>query len=119
MTRLVYVEARAKDVVPEVCLPDLLFLFGDTNYCINGCKKSILQAIQQNRFDMLLKCDQFELERAVGNIPSFFKEGQIAFAPTFERKPYDNLTFGTKQNPAWNDRILYHSNCGEQPSKLE
>ncbi len=52
-------------------------------------------------------------------MPSFFNEGQIAFAPTFKRKPYDNASFKMKRNPAWTDRILYHSNCGEEESDLE
>lgn len=44
-------------------------------------------------------------------MPRFFKEGEIAFAPTFKRKAYDNTTFKMKRNPAWTDRILYH--CGQ------
>ena len=58
---------------------------------------------------MLYHCDQLHIERALGNIPTFFKEGQIAFAPTFKRKPHDNLTYGLKRNPSWTDRILFYS----------
>ena len=47
------------------------------------------------------------MERALGNIPKFFQEGKIEFAPTFKRKAYDNSSFGLKRNPAWTDRILY------------
>ena len=58
------------------------------------------------------------MERALGNVPKFFKEGEIAFAPTFKRKPYDNMTFKLKRNPAWTDRILYYCDCGKDTCDL-
>ena len=69
-----------------------------------------MQAMGQDRYDLLLHCDQLNIEKTLGNIPKYFKEGDIAFAPTFKRKPYNNTQFGLKRNPAWTDRILYYSN---------
>ena len=59
------------------------------------------------------------MEIALGNVPSFFKEGQIAFAPTFKRKPFDNASFKLKRNPAWTDRILYFSKDEDESCALE
>ena len=121
MSRFVYGHARPSPVIPaDVKLPDVLMMLGDLNYRINGFKKSVAQAIQQNRYDLLIKCDQLNIERALGNLPGFFQEGEIAFAPTFKRKEYDNLTFGLKRNPAWTDRILFfYKDDDEFPNTLE
>ena len=113
MARLVYGGTEASKLVPEVALPDILVLLGDLNYRINGFKKSVVKAIEKDRYDMLIKCDQLGMELALGNIPKFFREGKIAFAPTFKRKSYDNLNYGLKRNPSWTDRILYYCACDE------
>lgn len=119
MSRFVYGYSTASQIVPDVQLPDILVLFGDLNYRVNGYKKSVVQAIEQDHYELLINCDQLKIEQTLGNIPRFFQEGKIAFAPTFKRKPYDNLTYGLKRNPSWTDRILFHCSCEEEPCKLE
>ena len=57
MSRLVYGQATASQVVPDVKLPDVLVMLGDLNYRINGFKKSVAQAIQQDHYEMLYHCD--------------------------------------------------------------
>ena len=107
-------------VIPkEQILPDILILMGDLNYRIDGYKPTIMQAMSQDRYEMLINRDQLNAEIALGNVPSFFNEGQIAFAPTFKRKPYDNASFKLKRNPAWTDRVLYHCNCQKEVCDLE
>ena len=91
--------------------PDLLVLLGDLNYRINGIKESIVQAMSQNMFDALYQNDQLYIERQLGNIPKYFHEGKIEFAPTFKRKPDDNNAYGMKRNPSWTDRILFSCSC--------
>ena len=73
----------------------------------------------QDRYDLLIQSDQLNFERAIGNIPEIFKEGEIAFAPTFKRKAYDNSSFGMKRNPAYTDRILYFCNNDEAKEENE
>ncbi len=107
-------------VIPkEQILPDILILMGDLNYRIDGYKPTIMQAMSQDRYEMLINSHQLNAEIALGNVPSFFNEGQIAFAPTFKRKPYDNASFKLKRNPAWTDRVLYHCNCQKELCDLE
>ena len=103
----------------EKVLPEILIFLGDLNYRINGFKPSIMQCIGQDRYDLLIQSEQLLIEKQLGNIPTQFQEGEIAFAPTFKRAPYDNTTFKLKRNPAWTDRILYYAEHGLQQLKLE
>lgn len=58
MERLIYgEELSASQLLPEIALPDVLVFLGDLNYRINGFKKSVVQAIEKGRYDMLIKCD--------------------------------------------------------------
>ena len=98
--------------------PDMLVLLGDLNYRINGIKDSIVQAMSKNMFDVLYQNDQLYIERQLGNVPKYFHEGKIEFAPTFKRKPGDNNAFGMKRNPAWTDRILYSCSCSKEACRL-
>ena len=84
--------SRKNQVVPVAMhnRADYLVLLGDLNYRVNGFKRSILQVMQQDRYEILLQNDQLKIEMQLGNIPNYFKEGQIEFAPTFKRKPYVN-----------------------------
>ena len=62
----------------------------------------------QDYYDVLYYNDQLFIERRIGNVPKWLEEGKIQFAPTFKRKPGDNLTFKLKRNPSWTDRILFY-----------
>lgn len=44
-------------------MPDVLLLLGDLNYRINGFKPSIVQAMGQDRYDLLLGSEQLLIER--------------------------------------------------------
>ena len=100
-------------------LPDVIIFMGDLNYRINGFKPSIMQAMGKDRYDLLIHSDQLLMERQLGNVPTELKEGHIAFAPTFKRKPFDNSSFGLKRNPAWTDRILFYCECNEEQCRLQ
>ena len=120
MTRFVYrPSAKKTAIAPPQNPPDVIILMGDLNYRISGYKPSILQSMAQDHYDILLQHDQLTMESKLGNIPDIFKEGDIHFAPTFKRKPYDNNTFKLKRNPAWTDRILFHCDCEQQPCRLQ
>jgi len=54
MAKFVYGTADKGQVQPLHDLPDVLMLLGDMNYRINGFKPSIVQAISQDRYDILL-----------------------------------------------------------------
>jgi len=85
MSRFVYGFTFKGQVQPQMPLPNVLIFMGDMNYRINGFKPSIVEAIAQDRYDILLQGEQLLIEKQLGNIPKFFKEGDIAFAPTFKR----------------------------------
>jgi len=50
-------QSEAAQVMPEVRLPDVLLFMGDLNYRVNGFKPSIMQAMSQDRYDLLVNCD--------------------------------------------------------------
>ena len=55
MARFVYGTAIKGQVQPKMPLPNVLIFMGDMNYRINGFKPSIVQAIAQDRYDLLLQ----------------------------------------------------------------
>ena len=64
--------------------------------------------MSQDFYEVLRYNDQLFIEKQIGNIPRYLKEGPIEFAPTFKRKPGSNTEYKMKRNPSWTDRILYH-----------
>ena len=67
--------------------------------------------MSQDLYEVLYQNDQLFIERQLGNIPQYFREGKIEFAPTFKRKAGDNNAYGMKRNPSWTDRILFSCSC--------
>lgn len=80
---------------------------GDLNYRVLGDHESILEAVRQNRFELLRQTDQLRMEMKLERTFKGFSEGQLSFAPTFKRIRGSNLGYRNKRKPSWTDRILH------------
>jgi hypothetical protein len=92
---------------------DVTFWLGDLNYRIHGTKRSVEDMLAFHRHFALLHLDQLNAEKEVRSIFYGFKEGIIAFPPTYKYDPgqqcYD--TSQKQRIPSWTDRILFRDNC--------
>nr|XP_006825778.1 PREDICTED: 72 kDa inositol polyphosphate 5-phosphatase-like [Saccoglossus kowalevskii] len=96
---------------------DHVFWCGDLNFRINkeiSEVHSILSQLKKDghpNFQELLKYDQLTEQMKKGNVFEGFKEGQIAFFPTYKfdlnSDTYDSSS--KKRTPSYTDRILYRS----------
>jgi hypothetical protein len=86
------------------------FWIGDLNYRINLTKDEVVQYLDKKDYDGLYQRDQFRTEQEKGKVLVNFKEGKIAFRPTFK---FDRgtLTYSVTvaRIPSWCDRVLYQS----------
>ena len=104
---------------------DILFLFGDLNFRLEGKNFSDVKKTltDDNGIDDLLKFDQLQLEQEKGAASDshlhYFMEAPITFFPSYKFEPNtDNYTDGGKERaPAWCDRILWrvHKKCLPKP----
>ena len=104
---------------------DVLFLFGDLNFRLEGKNFSEVKQVltDDNVIDDLLKFDQLQLEQVKGTASEsrlhYFMEAPITFLPSYKFVPNtDDYSDGGKERaPAWCDRILWrvHKKCLPQP----
>uniref|UniRef100_A0A5S6QFB6 Rho-GAP domain-containing protein n=1 Tax=Trichuris muris TaxID=70415 RepID=A0A5S6QFB6_TRIMR len=89
---------------------DYIFWFGDMNYRLQNAERSMLDRANRNDLHtQFLRYDQLADMRSKGLIFQDFKEGAIAFLPTYK---YDIGTDKWDSSdkfrvPAWCDRILW------------
>ncbi|KAI8343151.1 Endonuclease/exonuclease/phosphatase [Chlamydoabsidia padenii] len=75
---------------------DHVFIFGDTNYRINAERQFVLNAIQKQDFETLLKHDQLTMERHQCTTPlATFKEHPINFIPTYKFDTMETVNAST------------------------
>ena len=104
---------------------DILFLFGDLNFRLEGKNFSEVKEVlnKNDGIDDLLKFDQLQLEQVKGATSEshlhYFMEAPITFLPSYKFEPNtDNYSDGGKERvPAWCDRILWrvHKKCLPKP----
>ena len=87
---------------------------GDMNYRILCSSAEIVhKLITSNEWDVLAMNDQLLIEKKIGRVGQGFREGNIAFAPTFKFDVGPAFQdYKLSRMPSWTDRILYRSNLG-------
>jgi hypothetical protein len=71
---------------------------------------SLCDSITHQQYDQLLPLDQLLRERDACRVFCGFREGAIAFAPTFKvQKGEPGFCYAQKRSPAWCDRVLFKS----------
>ncbi|XP_057478729.1 type I inositol polyphosphate 5-phosphatase 2-like [Actinidia eriantha] len=93
---------------------DKIFWFGDLNYRLNMLDSEVRKLVATKQWDELLNSDQLSKELHSGHVFEGWKEGPIAFPPTYkyainsDRYVGENPKEGEKKrSPAWCDRILW------------
>ncbi|GFZ17060.1 myo-inositol polyphosphate 5-phosphatase 2 [Actinidia rufa] len=93
---------------------DQIFWFGDLNYRLNMLDAEVRKLVATKQWDELLNSDQLSTELRSGRVFEGWKEGTIAFPPTYkyeinsDRYVGENPKEGEKtRSPAWCDRILW------------
>ena len=101
---------------------DLLVLFGDLNFRLEGQEmEEVVEKVRQGKWQQLLQYDQLRLEQASGmDLPSkldIFMEMPISFPPSYKYiASSDRFDEGPKRRaPAWCDRILWHTHQRRLP----
>ncbi|GAA5962330.1 hypothetical protein JCM21900_003091 [Sporobolomyces salmonicolor] len=89
----------------------VLVWMGDLNYRVDLPRPEVIRMIRSKEWDLLLRFDQLNIQKAHGLAFCEFEEARIAFPPTFKfdvgTSDYDT---GEKQRvPSWTDRILWLS----------
>ena len=95
---------------------DFLFWLGDLNYRISNMTDVEVKArISEEDWDSLVVNDQLTTERAAKRTFVGFKEGRLAFKPTYKYDPGTSRfdTSEKKRLPAWCDRVLWISRRSE------
>jgi len=89
---------------------DFVFWSGDFNYRVNQTRDSTIEYIKENKFETLLKQDQFNIEKRNSDVFRPFSEGEIRFPPTYKYQvEADLFDSKKKRTPSWTDRILFAS----------
>jgi len=90
-----------------------VFWIGDLNYRINDNIDNILTRISSGDLGALSAVDQLNVERSAGRVFTGFEEGLITFNPTYKYQAgtdmYECRPDKKKREPAWCDRVLYHT----------
>nr|CDS26211.1 inositol polyphosphate 5 phosphatase OCRL 1 [Hymenolepis microstoma] len=97
---------------------DQVFLFGDLNYRIAGLEVGEnLEAISRGDYSLLLKHDELLTQQSLGQTLQGYREGNIAFAPTykFDLAANSYVTVDGRA-PSYCDRILWKGKYVEQIS---
>ncbi|XP_023161144.1 phosphatidylinositol 4,5-bisphosphate 5-phosphatase A isoform X1 [Drosophila hydei] len=102
---------------PRIFDHDFVFWFGDLNFRLSGDMSAwdVRNAVENGRYDELLKLDQLSLLRESGNAFSLLQEELPTFAPTFKFIEGSN-EYDLKRRPAWCDRILHRVQANSYPS---
>ncbi|CAL5006135.1 unnamed protein product [Urochloa decumbens] len=108
------------DLPKKVLDHDRVVLLGDLNYRIAMDGGEARQLVGARKWGMLLENDELLLELSVGRQFDGWREGHVAFAPTYKYRPNsdefywriddgDGAGHRRKQHraPAWCDRILW------------
>ncbi|CAL9116703.1 unnamed protein product [Musa acuminata var. zebrina] len=93
---------------------DRIFWFGDLNYRLNMPDAEIRALVAGRCWDELMNFDQLSNELRGGHIFDGWKEGLIAFPPTYKYEMNSDRYVGEiaregekRRSPAWCDRILF------------
>jgi hypothetical protein len=71
--------------------------------------EAVQAMIKAKKYEQLLEFDQLRLAQAQGTAFPGFKEGAIAFAPTFKVERSGGVTYKDKRVPSYCDRVLWKS----------
>ncbi|KAG9323780.1 hypothetical protein KVV02_000833 [Mortierella alpina] len=88
---------------------DIILWCGDFNYRVDMENDQIRALVSQGNYFEIFRCDQLKRSIDYGEAFYGYKEGIIAFAPTYRYDiGTDNYDTSEKYRaPAWTDRILY------------
>ncbi|KAI7819682.1 Endonuclease/exonuclease/phosphatase [Gamsiella multidivaricata] len=97
--------ARGRDISSH----DIILWCGDFNYRVDMENDQIRALVSQGNYFEIFRCDQLKRSIDYGEAFYGYKEGIIAFAPTYRYDiGTDNYDTSEKYRaPAWTDRILY------------
>ncbi|XP_036392428.1 inositol polyphosphate 5-phosphatase K-like [Megalops cyprinoides] len=98
------------DNTPRVLDHEVVFWFGDLNFCIvDHSVNSLCSAINKNHYSQLWEKDQLMIMKKEEVFLQEFQEGPLQFKPTYKfdlfSENYD--TSDKSRKPAWTDRILW------------
>ncbi|KAF8939570.1 inositol polyphosphate 5-phosphatase [Dissophora ornata] len=97
--------ARGRNIMSH----DIILWCGDFNYRVDMENDQIRALVSQGNYFEIFRCDQLKRSIDYGEAFYGYKEGIIAFAPTYRYDiGTDNYDTSEKYRaPAWTDRILY------------
>ncbi|KAK5797049.1 SacI homology domain-containing protein [Linnemannia elongata] len=97
--------ARGRNIASH----DIILWCGDFNYRVDMENDQIRALVSQGNYFEIFRCDQLKRSIDYGEAFYGYKEGIIAFAPTYRYDiGTDNYDTSEKYRaPAWTDRILY------------
>lgn len=98
-----------------------VFWVGDLNYRLDLAREKIMQLLDIQHWDSLLRGDQLTLQQEEEKTFHNFKEGKITFPPSYRYERGNNDWSKKKlQNvPSYCDRILWRSFPGLSVSQLD
>jgi hypothetical protein len=100
--------AEWRAVLSQVPPSDYLVMIGDLNYRVELGRREALALVAERNFKMLLKYDQLRRAKREDRQLAAFREGKIAFAPTYKfdagSDEYD--TSPKMRIPSYTDRVL-------------
>jgi hypothetical protein len=99
------------------------FFMGDLNYRVDLAitgggtlgidepdhRAAVRDVIAAGDLPVLLRADQLRAAQREGKAWFGFREGDIAFQPTFSMKRVSGFQYAAKRVPSWCDRVLWHS----------
>lgn len=93
----------------SICINSIILWCGDFNYRVDMENDQIRALVSQGNYFEIFRCDQLKRSIDYGEAFYGYKEGIIAFAPTYRYDiGTDNYDTSEKYRaPAWTDRILY------------
>ncbi|KAF7258607.1 hypothetical protein EG68_04130 [Paragonimus skrjabini miyazakii] len=89
---------------------DLIFVFGDLNYRINGLESNIVRRfIEKQEYSKILAYDELTKQCASNRAFGAFRESPINFAPTYKFDSNSQTYDSSEKNrvPSYCDRILW------------
>ncbi|XP_038058902.1 phosphatidylinositol 4,5-bisphosphate 5-phosphatase A-like [Patiria miniata] len=95
---------------PTVLDHDYIIWFGDLNYRIEDLSVDVVKFLSTpKKLHVLLEKDQLKLSMRRGQSFEGFREGPVAFIPTykFDFQTDDFDTSAKQRPPAWTDRVLW------------
>ena len=91
-------------------------LLGDLNYRVVS-KDLPPGAVEAHRWDELLRHDQLSVEMGAGRLLRGFREGSLAFPPTYKLRAAFNYV--ANRTPSWCDRVLFFTPGGCEQLEIE